>query len=80
MRIDSGDDYRVAPGRISNRSSVEVIAVNTTLRVNGTNHELSNDTRLSLLDALRDVLGLTGTKKGPAAEPEPLATEPDFFD
>jgi aerobic-type carbon monoxide dehydrogenase small subunit (CoxS/CutS family) len=41
-----------------------VIAVNTTLRVNDTTHELSVDSRLTLLDALRDVLGLTGTKKG----------------
>ncbi len=36
----------------------------TTLRVNNTTHELSVDPRLTLLDALRDVLGLTGTKKG----------------
>ena len=35
-----------------------------TLRVNNTTHELSVDARLTLLDALRDVLGLTGTKKG----------------
>jgi xanthine dehydrogenase YagT iron-sulfur-binding subunit len=41
-----------------------VTAVNTTLRVNGTIHELSIDSRLTLLDALRDVLDLTGTKKG----------------
>lgn len=40
------------------------IEVGTTLRVNNTNHELSVDSRLTLLDALRDVLGLTGTKKG----------------
>jgi len=36
----------------------------TTLRVNNTSHEVSLDPRLTLLDALRDVLGLTGTKKG----------------
>ena len=57
----------------SNRSAVanhlvapEVTAVRTTttLRVNNTTHELSLDLRLTLLDALRDVLGLTGTKKG----------------
>ena len=36
----------------------------TTLHVNNTTHELSVDSRLTLLDALRDVLGLTGTKKG----------------
>jgi xanthine dehydrogenase YagT iron-sulfur-binding subunit len=45
-------------------SAQTVMAVNTTLRVNGTLHELSVDPRLTLLDALRDVLGLTGTKKG----------------
>jgi len=38
--------------------------MNTSLRVNGTIHELSIDPRVTLLDALRDVLGLTGTKKG----------------
>ena len=34
------------------------------LRVNGVSRELTVDTRVSLLDALRDHLGLTGTKKG----------------
>ena len=34
------------------------------LTVNGTTHELDLDTRTTLLDALRDHLGLTGTKKG----------------
>ena len=38
--------------------------VKTSIRVNDTTHELSVDSRLTLLDALRDVLGLTGTKKG----------------
>ena len=38
--------------------------VRTTLRVNNTTHELSHDSRLTLLDALRDTLGLAGTKKG----------------
>ncbi len=35
-----------------------------TLRVNGTAHRLSIDTRTTLLDALRERLGLTGAKKG----------------
>jgi xanthine dehydrogenase YagT iron-sulfur-binding subunit len=35
-----------------------------TLRVNGRDHDLRVDARLTLLDALRDELGLTGTKKG----------------
>jgi xanthine dehydrogenase YagT iron-sulfur-binding subunit len=41
-----------------------VIEMNVNIRVNSTTHELSVDSRLTLLDALRDVLGLTGTKKG----------------
>ncbi|GAA2080176.1 2Fe-2S iron-sulfur cluster-binding protein [Actinomadura alba] len=35
-----------------------------TVRVNGTEHSLIVDTRLSLLDLLRERLGLTGSKKG----------------
>ncbi len=35
-----------------------------TLRVNGTPHTLTLDTRTSLLDALREYLDLTGSKKG----------------
>jgi len=34
------------------------------LQVNGVTHRLSVDTRTTLLDALRERLGLTGTKKG----------------
>ena len=34
------------------------------LTVNGTEHELDADIRTSLLDALRDHLAMTGTKKG----------------
>ncbi|RYH01285.1 2Fe-2S iron-sulfur cluster binding domain-containing protein [Salipiger sp. IMCC34102] len=36
----------------------------TTLTVNGTTHEVEADTRTSLLDALRNHLDLTGSKKG----------------
>ncbi len=36
----------------------------TSLTVNGRKHVLTLDTRVTLLDALRDHLGLTGTKKG----------------
>jgi xanthine dehydrogenase YagT iron-sulfur-binding subunit len=38
--------------------------VTVRLRVNGCTHELALDMRTSLLDALREHLGLTGTKKG----------------
>src|SRR5205814_2409380 len=40
-------------------SSVDVV-----LRVNGTEHRLTLDARTTLLDALREHLQLTGTKKG----------------
>ena len=39
-------------------------ALNVTLRVNGHSHRLSLDVRTTLLDALREHAGLTGTKKG----------------
>ncbi|WP_435241365.1 2Fe-2S iron-sulfur cluster-binding protein [Streptomyces cucumeris] len=35
-----------------------------TLRINGTAHPLTIDNRTTLLDVLREQLGLTGTKKG----------------
>jgi xanthine dehydrogenase YagT iron-sulfur-binding subunit len=40
------------------------MAIDVTLRVNGHAHEMSLDPRVVLLDALREHLGLTGTKKG----------------
>ena len=47
--------------------SAHVIApqmVSLTLNINGTPHQISLDTRTSLLDALREHLDLTGSKKG----------------
>jgi len=38
--------------------------VDLTLRVNGQDHPVTLETRVTLLDALRDHLGLVGTKKG----------------
>jgi len=38
--------------------------IGITLDVNGSRHQLTLDTRTTLLDALRDEIGLTGTKKG----------------
>jgi xanthine dehydrogenase YagT iron-sulfur-binding subunit len=38
--------------------------VEITLRVNGAAHRLSVDTRITLLDALRERLAITGPKKG----------------
>ena len=40
------------------------LSIETTLRINGRTHELSLDPRATLLDTLRERLGLTGSKKG----------------
>ena len=40
------------------------VPVQVTLRVNGKDHALSIDARTALLDALREHLGLSGSKKG----------------
>jgi xanthine dehydrogenase YagT iron-sulfur-binding subunit len=39
-------------------------AMPVTLRINGTDHRLTLEPRVTLLDALREVVGLTGSKKG----------------
>lgn len=45
-------------------SGTEPPSSSVTLRVNGTDHALRLDHRVTLLDALREHLGLTGAKKG----------------
>lgn len=40
------------------------MSVPVTLRVNGTDHAVELDPHMSLLDAVRDVIGLTGSKEG----------------
>jgi xanthine dehydrogenase YagT iron-sulfur-binding subunit len=44
--------------------SVRTDLVDVELAVNGQGHKLALDPRMTLLDALRERLGLTGTKKG----------------
>ena len=44
--------------------SMVIPEVGVTLRVNGVDHDLVLDVRATLLDALRDAIGLTGTNKG----------------
>jgi len=46
------------------KQSLSVATRKFTLDVNGQRHELDADPRMSLLDALRERIGLTGTKKG----------------
>src|SRR6188472_2673492 len=45
-------------------ASEQTVHQPTVLRVNGAEHELMLDTRATLLDVLREQLGLTGAKKG----------------
>ncbi|MEH2286439.1 2Fe-2S iron-sulfur cluster-binding protein [Nostoc sp.] len=47
---------------VSATSTPETVKV--TLQVNGTAHSLQIDSRVTLLDALREYIGLIGTKKG----------------
>ena len=50
--------------RESPQNSSSVSGVSATITVNGRQHFLPNDPRVTLLDALRDCFGLTGAKKG----------------
>jgi xanthine dehydrogenase YagT iron-sulfur-binding subunit len=50
------------PGSCAPAAFAEPVPV--VLRVNGQRHELSLEPRVTLLDALRESIGLTGTKKG----------------
>lgn len=46
-------------------SSIPVAnTISVTLRINNVEHKLQLDPRVTLLDALREYIGLTGTKKG----------------
>jgi xanthine dehydrogenase YagT iron-sulfur-binding subunit len=45
-------------------SAEAAMAARLVLNVNGRRHDLALDSRTTLLDALRDHIGLTGTKKG----------------
>ena len=45
-------------------ATINPIERDVVLSVNGTDHRVRVDTRMTLLDALRDKLGLTGSKKG----------------
>jgi len=54
-------------GGVMHQPAERVTGVDTVkarLRINGTEHELDIDPRVTLLDALREHLGLTGSKKG----------------
>jgi xanthine dehydrogenase YagT iron-sulfur-binding subunit len=54
------------PQRVASAGSTTSVppTATTTVKVNGTSYTVTLDARVSLLDALRDRLQLTGTKKG----------------
>jgi xanthine dehydrogenase YagT iron-sulfur-binding subunit len=54
--------YLEAKGSVKMRSEPQIRDVSLT--VNGVSHSVHVDTRMTLLDALREKLNLTGTKKG----------------
>ena len=52
------------PGKNSATDDPDYGRLTVTLKVNGQEREVSIDPRMTLLDCLREVLHLTGTKKG----------------
>jgi xanthine dehydrogenase YagT iron-sulfur-binding subunit len=54
----------VAAAGSDSEPAADAFSSNVSLTVNGTRHTLAVDNRTSLLDLLREHLGLTGTKKG----------------
>ena len=57
-------DRHGSPSRSKSDRKETYQSARTKLRVNGRSYEVAADTRTTLLDALRDHLGLAGTKKG----------------
>ena len=53
-----------APPALAQQAGPAPEPLEVVLRVNGTEHRLSLDPRTTLLDALREQLRLTGSKKG----------------
>jgi xanthine dehydrogenase YagT iron-sulfur-binding subunit len=53
----------MSPASEGNRTAMET-PITVKLEINGREHDLALEPRVTLLDALRENLGLTGTKKG----------------
>ena len=60
----AGTTLMAAPAASPPTPERQAARLDVALRVNGQDHNLALDPRTSLLDALRDHLGLTGSKKG----------------
>lgn len=58
------DTYSPLKARSPARAGSGVGMIDVVLNVNGRDHRLTLDPRVTLLDALREHLGLTGSKKG----------------
>jgi len=52
------------PSEISHQAGTSATVKRITLRINGAERVIEVEPRVTLLDALREVVGLTGTKKG----------------
>ncbi|WP_394844540.1 (2Fe-2S)-binding protein [Pendulispora brunnea] len=63
-RNTAGDAGAVSVGQTATSAAEAARELDVVLHVNGDAHTLRLDPRVSLLDALRERLGLTGTKKG----------------
>lgn len=60
--IDPPEDGHFRNGQASNGASPTTLSIHLT--INGRDHALDIEPRVTLLDALRERLHLTGTKKG----------------
>ena len=64
MALTVIEKVRAEPAYPSTRAFDPHAPVGMTLHINGRDHEVNLDARTSLLDAVREHIGLTGSKKG----------------
>jgi xanthine dehydrogenase YagT iron-sulfur-binding subunit len=62
--IASAEAKAAAETVVATTKQTVPVSLNVLLQVNGTDHQLTLDSRITLLDALRERLHLTGPKKG----------------
>jgi xanthine dehydrogenase YagT iron-sulfur-binding subunit len=62
--IASAEAKAAAETVVATTKQTVPVSMNVLLQVNGTDHQLTLDSRITLLDALRERLHLTGPKKG----------------
>ena len=59
-----GDWFKAARGQTSPTPTLNAEGAAVSLRINGTQQTINIEPRVTLLDALREYMGLTGSKKG----------------